>query len=451
MVFFCGELLFEMAGEGEIDVVAAEEDVFADGDAFQLQLAGFFGDGDEGEVRRASADVDDEDEVADGDALPPIGVAFDPGVEGGLRFFEKDDVGETGAGGGLKSQLAGDGVEGGGDGDEDLLLVERGFGMFRFPGVAEVFEIELRGFDGREFFDAFGRVERKEGRGAVDAGVGEPAFGGGDEAGGGFGAAALGESAGDFIGVAPGEGGGAGGKIVGAGDIEEGGEQGFVANFAGIDELGDGEEIDRRGFEGVGGVGGGGEGEGGIGGAEVDADDELGRQGGLLDFHFGGGEDGRGLRGGERGEVDFHGAPAFVAEDAAGDFAVGGDVAEELDGGGVGGVELGEGAFDGVDDGGEFEVAEEGFAGLAVEIADGGADLIVGVGGDVFHKEVDEAGVALEDAEDLERAVGGGELGFGLGGWFGFFGDVAEGLGDVGGECAGEQDGEEGAERGCDA
>ena len=56
------------------------------------ELAVLFGDGDQGEVGGAAADVDDQDQVADLDLLAPIGMAFDPGVEGGLRLFEQDDV-----------------------------------------------------------------------------------------------------------------------------------------------------------------------------------------------------------------------------------------------------------------------------------------------------------------------------------------------------------------------
>jgi hypothetical protein len=70
-----------------------------------------------------------------------------------------------------------------------------------------------------------------------------------------------------------------------------------------------------------------------------------------------------------------------------------------------------------------------------MQIADRRTHLIVGVRGDVFHQKVDEAGVALEDPENLERAIGG--LGD-PGGWGGlrwrwrFFLRKAEILRDVG-------------------
>ena len=95
-----GEFSGDRVGEGEIDVVAAEQDVLADGHALELQFAVLFGDGDEREVGGAAADIDDEDEIAFVDALPPVGMALDPGVEGGLRLFEQGEVFEAGGLGG---------------------------------------------------------------------------------------------------------------------------------------------------------------------------------------------------------------------------------------------------------------------------------------------------------------------------------------------------------------
>ena len=79
-------------GEREIDIVAAQQNVIADRDAVEAQFAVRFGDRDQREIGGTAADIDDQDQVAHGDALAPIGVAFDPGVEGGLRFFEQGDV-----------------------------------------------------------------------------------------------------------------------------------------------------------------------------------------------------------------------------------------------------------------------------------------------------------------------------------------------------------------------
>ena len=108
---FLGELRLDSACEREIHVVAAEQDVFADGDALEAKFAAFFGDGDQREVGGAAADIDDEDEVADPDLLAPVRMAFDPGVEGRLRLFEQDDVLVARLFRSVQGQLARDGVE----------------------------------------------------------------------------------------------------------------------------------------------------------------------------------------------------------------------------------------------------------------------------------------------------------------------------------------------------
>jgi hypothetical protein len=142
--------LFDGTGEREIDIVAAQEDVFADGDAFEGEFAIGFADGDEREIGGAAADVDDEDEGAGVDAFAPVGMAFEPGVESGLGFFEENEIGKAGAAGGVFGEGAGGGVEGGGDGDEDL-------GVFDVAeGLAEVGEVGGGGFEGGDFRDAFG-------------------------------------------------------------------------------------------------------------------------------------------------------------------------------------------------------------------------------------------------------------------------------------------------------
>ena len=122
-------------GQREIDVVAAEQDVFADGDAFELQFAGLLGDRDQREIGGAAADIDHQNQIALLDALAPVGMPLDPGVEGGLRLFEHGDVPVAGSLGGLAGQFARDGVERSGHGDQNFLLVEGRVGMLVVPGM----------------------------------------------------------------------------------------------------------------------------------------------------------------------------------------------------------------------------------------------------------------------------------------------------------------------------
>ena len=99
-------------GQGQVDVVAAEQDVLTHGHAGERQFTAALGDGDEGEVGGAAADIHHQNEVADGDEPAPVGVALHPGVKRGLRLFEQSDVFEAGLFGGFEGQFARHGVEG---------------------------------------------------------------------------------------------------------------------------------------------------------------------------------------------------------------------------------------------------------------------------------------------------------------------------------------------------
>ncbi len=77
-------------GQRQVHVVAAQQDVLADGQARQGQVAPFVGHGDQGEVGRPAADVADQDDVADLDLLAPfLALDGEPGVKGGLRLLEE--------------------------------------------------------------------------------------------------------------------------------------------------------------------------------------------------------------------------------------------------------------------------------------------------------------------------------------------------------------------------
>ena len=86
---FGRQLLFQMPRECEIDIVAAKQDMLSHRDAFQREFARLFGYRDQREVRGAAADIDHQNQVANSNALAPIGVPLDPGIERSLRFFEQ--------------------------------------------------------------------------------------------------------------------------------------------------------------------------------------------------------------------------------------------------------------------------------------------------------------------------------------------------------------------------
>ena len=88
-----GSVRGDGVGQGQVHVVAAQEDVLADGQPREDQVAPFVADGDQREVGRSAADVADQDDVADLDLLAPLlALGGEPGVEGGLRLFEQRDV-----------------------------------------------------------------------------------------------------------------------------------------------------------------------------------------------------------------------------------------------------------------------------------------------------------------------------------------------------------------------
>ncbi len=105
------ELLLGVPGYREVHVVAAQKQVLADGDALELQLARFLRNRNQRQVRGPAPDVDNQDQIAGFDSLPPIWIAVNPGVERRLRFFEDRDLGIPGGFCGALRQLAGRGIE----------------------------------------------------------------------------------------------------------------------------------------------------------------------------------------------------------------------------------------------------------------------------------------------------------------------------------------------------
>ena len=61
---FGGELLLEMPGQRQIDIVAAQQNVFAHGHALERQFSGLLGHRDQREIRGAAADVDHQNQIA---------------------------------------------------------------------------------------------------------------------------------------------------------------------------------------------------------------------------------------------------------------------------------------------------------------------------------------------------------------------------------------------------
>ena len=134
-----GELRLDVLGEGEVHVVAAEQQVVADGLAEEAELAVLLDRLDQAEVGGAAADVDDETEIAGPDASRILmRMAREPAIKCRLRFFEEGEVDEAGLASGIDGERAGHVVERRGDGEDDLLLLHRRRRMTGVPGVDEM-------------------------------------------------------------------------------------------------------------------------------------------------------------------------------------------------------------------------------------------------------------------------------------------------------------------------
>jgi len=106
------ELAADQGGEREVHVVAAQEDVIADGDPLEHQVAGVIGDLDQREVGGAAADVAHQDDIAGRELAPPaIAARREIGVERRLRLLEQGHAVEAGLARGDHGQLARDRVE----------------------------------------------------------------------------------------------------------------------------------------------------------------------------------------------------------------------------------------------------------------------------------------------------------------------------------------------------
>ena len=239
------QALLEQPRQREIHVVAAEQDVLADGHALERQVAVALGDRNQAEVGGAAADVADEHEIADLDAAAPrVAERVEPGVEGGLGFFEQRHVAQAGALRRPERQLARLLVERGRHGQQDVLLRQRqrlvalrDLGVERGGEVAQVCGRGVHRRNPRDFLRGAPRQDRCR---AVRAAVRQPGFCGRDETHRVLGAAASRELSGDECRRRiPGQRRAAGGKIHRSWRIEERGQQRARRDLAGVHQLRD--------------------------------------------------------------------------------------------------------------------------------------------------------------------------------------------------------------------
>ena len=96
------------AREGEVHVIPAEQDVIANRDALEREIAVALADQNQAEIGRAAADVHHEQQIANTEAVTPaIASAVDPRIERRLRLLEQRHAREPRLRRRAKCQLAG--------------------------------------------------------------------------------------------------------------------------------------------------------------------------------------------------------------------------------------------------------------------------------------------------------------------------------------------------------
>ncbi len=365
---------FHQPGQREIQVVAAQQQVLAHGGAREVDQVALARDADQAEIAGAAAHVADQHDLAVEELLARLRqVVGDPRIERRGRLFEQREPLQAGIARGHHGEFARLFVERRRDGEHDVLLGQRRAVVRLVPLLAELADEARRNFHRREHAPGLLRIPRQDLGGAIHIGVGEPGFRRVHQARG-HDRALLARVDADRLAVF---------------QEQERGQRAARLDAAGGHQLRRLEDVDRREIA-VSGLAFVDVGQRGVGGAEVDADFHAGAYSISISA---GAMMMASSRRVERADSPWPRAIPCGAQAAVG--RRGGDVADEADHRGVPGGRLGGGAFDAIDHRLQCDHASQGVAALAVMLAHGGADLVVGVSGDIFHQEVDQAALAL--------------------------------------------------------
>ncbi len=172
------KLLFDAAGERGVHVVAAEHQVIADRDALHRRSFRQRLDLNEGEVGRASADVDDEHAAMAFERLGErVAVARREVVERGLRLFDQREVLQPRGARRRDRERPRDLIERGRDGDDDFLVCQGCLRVLCVPSARQMLEQLRRCLDGRQLGDIGGGAPGKNLRLAIHSRVTQPRLG----------------------------------------------------------------------------------------------------------------------------------------------------------------------------------------------------------------------------------------------------------------------------------
>ena len=302
------EFRFHQPGQRQIQIVAAQQQVLADGRARKFDAVAIAMHFDQREIAGAAADIAHQHQLPVEKALLRLRQMIgDPRIKRGRRLFHQREFFDSSGMRGLHGQLARLFVERSRDGQHHVLRCQRRVGMRLVPGIANVRQDRGGNIHRRKHTPAFLRVPREDFGGAIHFGIRKPRFrrmyrfrrhqr-------------SLLASIRADVGLIAQE--------------QERRQRPARFHLARRDILRDGQHLDLRIVRQL-SVNLWNVGEGGIGGAEVDADVHFcERACRLFNFHFGRGDHGRIRAGRERRQVDFLGLPALVPQQAAGCFAAG--------------------------------------------------------------------------------------------------------------------------------
>ena len=166
--------------QGEVHVVAAEQQMVADGLADEAEFALLLDSLDEAEVARAAADIDDETARTRLELVGfRRGMSDQPAIERGLRFLEQRRILQSrpclplppsDCGPHRQTTPARSGRLAVSPGDRR----DRSSAMTIIPALDEMVQIACGGFDRRDAGDVRRCGPGKQAGGAIDAGVTEP-------------------------------------------------------------------------------------------------------------------------------------------------------------------------------------------------------------------------------------------------------------------------------------
>ena len=168
--------------QGQVHVVATQHQMVTDANAGQFQTGRIILDLNQGQVGGAAAHVTDQQQPRVAQRRRYVALmAVQPVVAGGLWFFQQPELQQTGQPRGFHRQRPRRLVERCRHGQHQFLPLQRLAGKLVIPGSADVGKRAGAGGDWRDLGDFLRRTPGQDRRGAIHAGVGQPAFGAGHQ------------------------------------------------------------------------------------------------------------------------------------------------------------------------------------------------------------------------------------------------------------------------------